>query len=84
MFNRFKFALSLALVLGSASAAFAAHKHPLHPQDGVRTHPARPRARAPTGSFDPLRGARPITGTAIAISIHSGDHWREPSDTKSR
>jgi hypothetical protein len=35
MLNRFKIALSLALAVGSASAAFAAHKHPLHAQDRV-------------------------------------------------
>lgn len=37
MSNRFKIALSLALVLGSASGAFAAHQHPLHSQGRV-TH----------------------------------------------
>jgi hypothetical protein len=35
MLKRFKIALSLALVLGSASAAFAAHKHPLDPRGRV-------------------------------------------------
>jgi hypothetical protein len=35
MLNRFKIALSLALVLGSASAAFAAHQHPLQSQNRV-------------------------------------------------
>jgi hypothetical protein len=35
MLNQFKIALSLALVLGSASAAFAAHKHPPRAQNRV-------------------------------------------------
>jgi hypothetical protein len=56
MRNRYKIALSLAPVLGGASAAFAAHKHPLHAQD--RVGHARS-ASAGTGAYGFVRSSPP-------------------------
>ena len=56
MFNKTKVALSLALVLGAASAAMAAPKHPVHHHQAavVRQLPgASAFGFASSGSFDP-------------------------------